>query len=202
MRVYYALGVLVSFNENFRLSPCGHVSCQACLQQWFRSALQQHYVNEFRITPLEYEMKHCPCCRTPVNARPIPLFVLRGILESLTPQAEDAPVDADPWHGIFPDPHEEDSDTEEYDTVEDDTEEENDDSTDEDEDDEDEDEYHSDSEFSQVEFVAQHLALGFNSDEDDSSSDTSDDASSHPESSVIVNEPVRPVNRVDTRRRR
>ena len=58
--------------------------------------------------------KSCPCCRTRITHRPIPLFVLRGATNTLAAskaqllgveipvESQTADNDGDPWKGIFP----------------------------------------------------------------------------------------------------
>lgn len=126
-----------------RLSPCGHVLCQTCLQEWFRSApaSDDEMFDDSNPDPLLYRKKICPVCRTVVRARPIPLFVLKNIADLLEKakgsnhQISPVPeIDSvDPWAGIFFELASEPSDSEEDDSDDDDDE-------DEDEDDEDEEE--------------------------------------------------------------
>ncbi|TFK52044.1 hypothetical protein OE88DRAFT_1658812 [Heliocybe sulcata] len=125
----------------FVLSPCGHVYCQGCLQNWFKSAppSEDDMYDDDYPDYLLYRSKSCPSCRTSVRARPIPLFVVKAISSAVAKsklppsQANRAspPPDADPWAGIFPTNEELDGDF--------------DDDMEDDEDDEDEEDYDEDS---------------------------------------------------------
>lgn len=94
-----------------RLSPCGHVLCQGCLQEWFRSApaADDEMDDEGMPESLLYRKKTCPVCRTTVLTRPLPLFLVKSIsvaLEKVKGPVPRAPsptpeTDADPWAGIF-----------------------------------------------------------------------------------------------------
>ena len=96
----------------FRLSPCGHVLCQACLQNWFRSAppAEDEMIDEDDPLSLLYRTKSCPCCRTVVRSRPTQLFIIKSIASALDKakssdsRRNSPPPDPDPWAGIFPDP--------------------------------------------------------------------------------------------------
>ena len=94
-----------------RLSPCGHVLCQGCLQSWFRSAppAEDEMHDEEDPLALVYRTKTCPCCRAVVRSRPTQLFIIKSIASALD-KAKSAdsrrnspPPDPDPWAGIFPD---------------------------------------------------------------------------------------------------
>jgi len=58
---------------------------------------------------LLYRKKTCPCCRTIVRSRPIPLFLVKSLTASLekakappgTRRVTPPPDDDDPWAGIF-----------------------------------------------------------------------------------------------------
>jgi len=93
-------------SKPFALSPCGHVLCQGCLQSWFRDAPPQDGEEAEEggaIHPL-YRKKFCPCCRSRIVLRPIPVFVLKNLV-GLFPREgappDDADGDEDPWEGIF-----------------------------------------------------------------------------------------------------
>ncbi|KAI0077758.1 hypothetical protein K474DRAFT_1661361 [Panus rudis PR-1116 ss-1] len=111
------------------LSPCGHVLCQGCLQEWFRTAPagDDDMFDDDMDDPVLYRKKICPVCRTVVRSRPIPLFVVKSIAGALqkhkpspTRQASPPPED-DPWAGIFAnslddiESEDEDSDDDEFD---------------------------------------------------------------------------------------
>ncbi|KIY52978.1 hypothetical protein FISHEDRAFT_69435 [Fistulina hepatica ATCC 64428] len=97
----------------FSLSPCGHVLCLACLQEWFRKAPANDDNDMDSDDPdyLLYRPKSCPCCRTVVNGRPAPAFIVKNIANALhlPREASDAgrpespTSDSDPWKGLFPD---------------------------------------------------------------------------------------------------
>ncbi|KAL1742131.1 hypothetical protein HDZ31DRAFT_84363 [Schizophyllum fasciatum] len=97
----------------FALSPCGHVLCLDCLQNWFRSAPTQE---ETDLDPEDPEFilrrdKTCPCCRAVVTRKPVPIFIVKNVAQALvrakdhtTPPpdaAGSASPDEDPWRGIF-----------------------------------------------------------------------------------------------------
>jgi len=93
-------------NKPFALSPCGHVLCQNCLQSWFRDAPTQDGEEGEEggaIHPL-YRKKFCPCCRTRIVLRPIPVFVLKNLIGPFPregAQPDEVDGDEDPWEGIF-----------------------------------------------------------------------------------------------------
>lgn len=104
----------VEYNNVLRLSPCGHVLCLGCLQEWFRKAPQASGDNEEDLQPgspnyILQRRKSCPCCRATITRRPVPVFVIKAIATALTrmkpgPQRPPTPPcldDADPWQGIF-----------------------------------------------------------------------------------------------------
>ena len=61
---------------------------------------------------LLYRTKSCPCCRTVVHSKPIPLYLVKSIVSAFdkarTPagaaRPSPPPDDEDPWAGIFCDP--------------------------------------------------------------------------------------------------
>lgn len=69
------------------LSPCGHILCLHCLQDWFRAAPidpsdQMEIDSETdEPLPLTQRRKTCPCCRARVKERPVRSFVVRGLVE-------------------------------------------------------------------------------------------------------------------------
>ncbi|KAL5492498.1 hypothetical protein ACEPAI_3945 [Sanghuangporus weigelae] len=85
------------------LVPCGHVFCQRCLQNWFRSAPRQDE-GDVEILPTLWRIKTCPCCRSRIHHRPVPLFVLKNTLSifATNEHVDDDSVPSDPWEGIFP----------------------------------------------------------------------------------------------------
>ncbi|KZT70807.1 hypothetical protein DAEQUDRAFT_167136 [Daedalea quercina L-15889] len=137
--------VLFPANSVDSLSPCGHVLCQGCLQNWFRSAPpgDDEMFDEDEPDALIYRRKTCPCCRTVVTSRPIPLFVVKSLTSVLekakahpcAPRLPTPPPDDDPWEGIFSDPESQ----VDFRLMDEDEDEDENDSEDEDEDDEDDD---------------------------------------------------------------
>jgi hypothetical protein len=112
------------------LSPCGHVLCQGCLQDWFRNApVPQDEMNVDEPLPLTLRKKTCPFCRAVIRSRPLPLFVLKNILSVLakaksrgaTSVSETSPPPdlEDPWAEIFPSPAQSDSESDAEDEDED-----------------------------------------------------------------------------------
>jgi len=114
-----------------RLSPCGHVLCLSCLQEWFRKApptLDDMDIDPEELTDPHYILmrsKSCPSCRAPVKHRPVPVFMVKAVAAALIkakPASASTPLfncadhtDAesdDPWKGIFPSSDEDDSDME------------------------------------------------------------------------------------------
>lgn len=98
----------------FSLSPCGHVLCQGCLQEWFKNAPKQpgEEDDDGEPIPTVSRIKTCPCCRTEVDRKPTPLFVIKDLVALFITDAPAAPAvpletlpsgEADPWAGIFPD---------------------------------------------------------------------------------------------------
>lgn len=104
----------VSFFSTSSLSPCGHVLCMGCLQEWFRTAApdEDDMDDDDMSEALVHRKKNCPVCRTVVRTRPIPLFVLKSIAGALdkhksgpgVARRDSPPLEADPWAGIFLDP--------------------------------------------------------------------------------------------------
>ncbi|KAM6496833.1 hypothetical protein JOM56_007306 [Amanita muscaria] len=107
------------------LSPCGHVFCLLCLQEWFRKSPVGDNDDMEDLDNPRYVVlrpKSCPCCRTRITHRPIPLFILRGVTNTLaaskaqllgTSCRPESPIfdhDSDPWKGIFPSNDDDDDD--------------------------------------------------------------------------------------------
>ena len=117
------------------LSPCGHVLCQTCLQEWFRAAPVNEddmYIDD---APLIFRKKSCPCCRATVLSRPLPVFLVKSLISTLdrakapagAHEASPPPDLDDPWTDIFPPPRgpeSEDSDQDDADDDDDEDEEE------------------------------------------------------------------------------
>jgi len=104
-----------------RLSPCGHVLCLECLQEWFRKAppaLDDMDIDPEELTDPHYILmrsKSCPSCRASVKHRPVPVFMVKAVATtlikakstlSLTPilnRTAHTDTESDnPWKGIFP----------------------------------------------------------------------------------------------------
>ncbi|KIK97337.1 hypothetical protein PAXRUDRAFT_825015 [Paxillus rubicundulus Ve08.2h10] len=99
----------------YALSPCGHVLCVTCLQEWFRQApaVEDEMYDNDDPDYLLRRRKTCPCCRTNVRHRPIPIFVIKAIVTAVakgkggshaasSSSSEPASGDLDPWEGLFP----------------------------------------------------------------------------------------------------
>lgn len=103
-----------------RLSPCGHVLCLSCLQEWFRKApptLDDMDIDPEELTDPHYILmrsKSCPSCRASVKHRPVPVFMVKAVAtalikakptSSLTPllnRVAHTEAESDnPWKGIF-----------------------------------------------------------------------------------------------------
>ncbi|KAG8964108.1 hypothetical protein FRC03_002240 [Tulasnella sp. 419] len=95
----------------YALNPCGHVCCLVCLQSWFKG----DDGSDPSVPPGHHRLNHlrktCPYCRARIYSRPIPLFIVKTLIETLNKDEaeEDTPSDPinpneDPWAGIFPDP--------------------------------------------------------------------------------------------------
>jgi hypothetical protein len=138
LHLCFSLNILILFFWTRSLSPCGHVLCLCCLQEWFRKAPpgDDEMDNEDPNDPdyLIYRRKSCPVCRGEIKHRPVPVFMVKSIVSALTkvkdgvPAKQSPPIDSDTdvWAGLFPD-------------VNDESDEDGDDEDDDDEDDEDDD---------------------------------------------------------------
>lgn len=157
-----------------RLSPCGHVLCVTCLQEWFRKAPQSDNDMDDPDDPdyLLCRRKICPCCRTDVRHRPIPIFVIKSMTTALAKikgtsrsveSSNDIPNEVDPWEGLFLLSEGSDEDDSGYEEEEEEADEE-----DEDED-EDEDEYEGeidDDDDEHSDWYGNVFSYGTDSDED------------------------------------
>lgn len=135
---------LALFLNNSSLSPCGHILCVACLQEWFRKApaIDDEMYDDSDPDYLLRRRKTCPCCRTNVRHRPIPVFMIKAIVAAIakvkgpqtgvSPGRDLASNDSDPWEGLFPD---DDEEIDDYGATDDEDEDEDEDEDDEDEED-------------------------------------------------------------------
>ncbi|KAJ3504251.1 hypothetical protein NMY22_g17985 [Coprinellus aureogranulatus] len=98
----------------YTLSPCGHVLCLSCLQEWFKTSLGQVDDEDEggETGSVLNRDKTCPCCRTVVKHRPCPAFMVKEVVSTFAkatsgvhmPQGEASEnAEDDPWEGIFPD---------------------------------------------------------------------------------------------------
>lgn len=98
----------------FALSPCGHLACYDCLVQWFKAPPP----DDRPLGPVISRQKRCPHCRGVVRERPIEVWDVKGIVQSVAKSnlvpghlsvQTDSPANqnnnADPWGGIFPKIH-------------------------------------------------------------------------------------------------
>ncbi|KAG6841452.1 hypothetical protein C0991_010877 [Blastosporella zonata] len=103
----------------YALSPCGHILCLLCLQEWFRKAPSG--AHDDHMNPNEFEddrnfilnrSKSCPCCRAVITRRPIPIFLVKAIATAfsnhkaaaaapIASERSPTPTDDDPWKGFF-----------------------------------------------------------------------------------------------------
>ncbi|KAG0698228.1 hypothetical protein DFH29DRAFT_942389 [Suillus ampliporus] len=118
----------------YALSPCGHVLCVSCLQEWFKKAPpgDDEMYDDDDPDFLLYRKKTCPCCRGNIRHRPIPVFIVKSIASALlkvrglspntsSPTAGSPAADTDPWEGLFqPDDEIEDYGSDDDDDEEDD----------------------------------------------------------------------------------
>ncbi|KAG6898317.1 hypothetical protein C0992_011908 [Termitomyces sp. T32_za158] len=114
----------------YALSPCGHILCLYCLQEWFRKAPPAPEDDD--ADPDEFEddssyilnrAKSCPCCRTVITQRPIPVFVVKAISTALDNyratvepgtsrrNRSPSPNSDDPWKGLFYSTDDDDADS-------------------------------------------------------------------------------------------
>ncbi|KAG5720182.1 hypothetical protein E4T56_gene3270 [Termitomyces sp. T112] len=101
--------------QPYALSPCGHILCLHCLQEWFRKAppVPEDDDIEDQSNYFLKRTKSCPCCRTVVTQRPIPVFVVKAITTALSKyraaveagtsirNRSPSPNSEDPWRGLF-----------------------------------------------------------------------------------------------------
>jgi len=113
------------------LSPCGHILCVTCLQEWFRKApvIDDDMYDDEDPDYLLRRRKTCPCCRTNIRHRPIPVFMIKAIVAAVAKMRGSQPTlpgrdvvsnDSDPWEGLFPDEEEDIDDYGETDGEDDD----------------------------------------------------------------------------------
>lgn len=111
--------VLPAFLNDHSLSPCGHILCVTCLQEWFRKApaVDDEVYDDSDPDYLLRRRKTCPCCRTNIRHRPIPVFMIKAIVAGIakmkglqtgtSPGRELVFNDSDPWEGLFPEDEDE-----------------------------------------------------------------------------------------------
>ena len=102
-----------TLTHSSRLSPCGHMACQACLKQWFMTPTSEEDPED--PDDPKHRAKTCPQCRTLVTARPVPVFLVKNIIHDLQTadllspnqdgEADEVPPpEEDPWAEIFHSP--------------------------------------------------------------------------------------------------
>ena len=91
-----------------RLPECGHIFCQACLQDWFNTTLA-HFLATHPDYDANHPMRHvqafphlahmqipqytCPTCRTTVQNRPVEVFALKTLVRTIaTAAGESSPA--------------------------------------------------------------------------------------------------------------
>lgn len=119
----------------YALSPCGHVLCLPCLQEWFRKAppsTDDMEIDEDIDDPeyIIHRQKSCPCCRAVIYDRPVPIFLVKSVTSTLMkakgpghtaasplsrPDGSSLATSEDVWKGLFPDDTYEEEEQEEYD---------------------------------------------------------------------------------------
>ncbi|KIJ16328.1 hypothetical protein PAXINDRAFT_180232 [Paxillus involutus ATCC 200175] len=95
----------------YALAPCGHLACYSCLVQWFKAPPPDNRP----APPAIMRKKTCPHCRAVVRERPIEVWAVKGIAQSVgksglapiqIPTHIDPPesvnANPDPWKNIFP----------------------------------------------------------------------------------------------------
>jgi len=89
------------------------MACLSCLKQWFLTPTAEEDPDDLD-DPI-HRIKTCPQCRTPVTARPVPVFLVKNIIHDLQSagflslnQAGSAdgvpPPEEDPWAEMFHSP--------------------------------------------------------------------------------------------------
>ncbi|KAK0203080.1 hypothetical protein DFS33DRAFT_1344838 [Desarmillaria ectypa] len=119
----------------YALSPCGHVLCLTCLQEWFRKApasTDNMDIDEDIDDPeyIMHRQKSCPCCRAVIYDRPVPVFLVKSVTSTLIKakgpghnaasplsrtDGSSSAISDDVWKGLFPDDACEEEEQEEYD---------------------------------------------------------------------------------------
>ncbi|KAL0571829.1 E3 ubiquitin ligase [Marasmius crinis-equi] len=101
----------------YALAPCGHTACHSCLVSWFTSQPARDGGAEApRPRNFYMQKKTCPHCRAIVRERPVEVWAIKNMVQSLVqsgllanvPQhpPPEAPTsneneNKDPWHKIF-----------------------------------------------------------------------------------------------------
>ncbi|KAF9054623.1 hypothetical protein BJ165DRAFT_1440144 [Panaeolus papilionaceus] len=74
----------------YAISPCGHILCLTCLQEWFKKAPpaldDMDVVDPDELTDPSYILrrsKTCPTCRARVRRKPAPVFMVKGVVGAL-----------------------------------------------------------------------------------------------------------------------
>ncbi|KAI6124627.1 hypothetical protein EV401DRAFT_1941771 [Pisolithus croceorrhizus] len=99
---------VATVENNVQLSPCGHVLCVTCLQEWFRKApMGDDDMND--VDDPDYILHRR---KTWSSTVPIPIFAVKSIAAALAKvkgtcaaavsPSRDAITELDPWEGIFP----------------------------------------------------------------------------------------------------